>query len=97
MTCWERRKARLANRSKKERICSNAVAISVSNDFTRTAESIRNNDVLPLNAKRSPLSEVRKTRTSEKVGKGEWWMPRLLQAMKDVISCDKLREGANNL
>ena len=30
-------------------------------------------------------------RTSEKVGKGEWWMPRLLQAMKDVISCEKLR------
>ena len=30
-------------------------------------------------------------RTSEKVGKGEWWMPRLLQAMKDVISCEKPR------
>ena len=26
---------------------------------------------------------------SEKVRKGEWWMPRLIQAMKDVISCDK--------
>ena len=26
-----------------------------------------------------------------KVGKGEWRMPRLLQAMKDVISCDKPR------
>ena len=24
-------------------------------------------------------------------------MPRLSQAMKDVISCDKLRVGANNL
>ena len=23
-------------------------------------------------------------------------MPRLSEAMKDVISCDKLREGANN-
>lgn len=23
-------------------------------------------------------------------------MPRLWEAMKDVISCDKLREGANN-
>ena len=26
-----------------------------------------------------------------KVEKGEWRMPRLSQAMKDVISCDKLR------
>jgi hypothetical protein len=24
-------------------------------------------------------------------------MPRHMEAMKDVISCDKLREGANNL
>ena len=34
---------------------------------------------------------------STKVGKGVWWMPRLIQAMKDVISCDKLRVDANNL
>lgn len=27
---------------------------------------------------------------------GVRWMPRLLQAMKDVISCDKLWEGAND-
>jgi len=26
-----------------------------------------------------------------------WRMPRLSEAMKDVISCDKLRVGANNL
>ena len=29
--------------------------------------------------------------------KGVWWMPRLSEAMKDVISCEKLRLGANNL
>ena len=29
--------------------------------------------------------------------KGAWRMPRLSEAMKDVISCDKLRLGANNL
>ena len=29
--------------------------------------------------------------------KGVWWMPRLSEAMKDVISCEKLRVGANNL
>ena len=29
--------------------------------------------------------------------KGAWRMPRLTEAMKDVISCDKLRVGANNL
>ena len=32
-----------------------------------------------------------------KVGKGAWRMPWLSEAMKDVISCDKLRGGANNL
>ena len=32
-----------------------------------------------------------------KVTKGVRWMPRLLQAMKDVISCDKPWLGANNL
>ena len=33
----------------------------------------------------------------EKVGKGAWRMPWLMEAMKDVISCDKPRVGANNL
>ncbi len=32
----------------------------------------------------------------KKVIKGAWRMPRLLKAMKDVISCDKLRGDANN-
>ncbi len=35
-------------------------------------------------------------RLIKKVGKGVRWMPRLLQAMKDVISCDKPWVGANN-
>jgi hypothetical protein len=29
--------------------------------------------------------------------KGAGWMPWLREAMKDVVSCDKLRGGANNL
>ena len=33
----------------------------------------------------------------KKVRKGVWRMPRLTEAMKGVISCDKLRVGANNL
>ena len=33
----------------------------------------------------------------EKVVKGAWRMPWLMEAMKDVISCDKPRVGANNL
>ena len=37
------------------------------------------------------------TRRVEQVRKGVRWMPRLLQAMKDVISCDKPRGGANDL
>jgi hypothetical protein len=31
----------------------------------------------------------------KKVIKGVWRMPRLSEAMKDVISCDKLRVAAN--
>ena len=33
----------------------------------------------------------------KKVRKGVWRMPRLTEAMKDVISCDKPRVDANNL
>ena len=32
-----------------------------------------------------------------KANKGAWGMPRLLEATKDVISCDKLRLAANKL
>ena len=32
----------------------------------------------------------------EKVTKSAWGMPWLSEAKKDVISCDKLRGGANN-
>ena len=39
----------------------------------------------------------RTVRQSKKVDKGAWRMPWLMEAMKDVISCDKLRVGANNL
>ena len=36
------------------------------------------------------------TSLAKKVIKGAWRMPWLTEAMKDVISCDKLRLGANN-
>ncbi len=35
-------------------------------------------------------------RCKKKVNKGVRGMPRLSEAMKDVISCDKLRGSANN-
>ena len=35
--------------------------------------------------------------SDKKVIKGAWWMPWLTQAMKDVISCDKLRLEAHIL
>ena len=35
--------------------------------------------------------------TQAKVRKGVWRMPRLMEAKKDVISCDKPRVGANDL
>ena len=36
------------------------------------------------------------TANRKKVRKSVWRMPRLTEAMKDVISCDKPRVGANN-
>ena len=42
------------------------------------------------------FSEALSGRRKE-VYKGAWWMPRLTEAMKDVISCDKPRVGANSL
>ena len=40
----------------------------------------------------SPVME----RSRKKVKKGAWGMPRLSEAKKDVISCEKLRRGANS-
>ena len=37
------------------------------------------------------------TKNIKKANKSERWMPWLWEAMKDVISCDKLGGGANNL
>ena len=42
-------------------------------------------------------TQVRANKRIKKANKSERWMPRLWEAMKDVISCDKLRVGANNL
>ena len=36
-------------------------------------------------------------KSRKKVIKSVWRMPWLSEAMKDVVSCDKLRGGANNL
>ena len=45
--------------------------------------------------KRENSSEKRKRKRKAK--KGVWWMPRLSEAKKDVISCEKPRRGANTL
>ena len=36
-------------------------------------------------------------RSCKKVNKGVWRMPRLLEAKKDVVSCEKLRGFANKI
>ena len=36
-------------------------------------------------------------RSGDKLDKGVWGMPRLSEAMKDAISCEKLRGGAHDL
>ena len=42
-------------------------------------------------------TQVRANTRIKKANKSERWMPWLSEAMKDVISCDKLGGGANNL
>ena len=38
---------------------------------------------------------MQKYRRYNKFVKGVWWMPRLSEAKKDVISCEKLRGSAH--
>ena len=42
------------------------------------------------------VMEVRMKNRLKEVNKGVWGMPRLSEAKKDVISCDKLRGSANS-
>ena len=48
-------------------------------------------------SKHSFRIHVREVQNKEKESKGAWWMPRLTEAMKDVVSCEKPRVGANGL
>ena len=41
--------------------------------------------------------DERKISNEGKESKGAWWMPRLTEATKDVVSCEKPRVGANGL
>ena len=41
------------------------------------------------------LKDLIGRKSCKKVRKGVWGMPRLLEATKDVVSCDKLRGFAN--
>ena len=59
-------------------------------DFIRVAKEIKAESIV----NRACFEQVR---VRAKVVKGVWRMPRLSQAMKDVISCDKPRVGANDL
>ena len=52
---------------------------------------------LRVDAQRVSIGEKVRVSIGEKVGKGAWRMPWLTEAMKDVISCDKPRVGANIL
>ena len=47
-------------------------------------------------AKNRKIQEKKRVKKIEKVTKSVRGMPWLSEAMKDVISCDKLRGGANN-
>ena len=50
-----------------------------------------------LSSESNPQGKQKENTVIKKVRKGVWRMPRLTEAKKDVISCDKPRVGANNL
>ena len=63
------------------------------NIFYNTSEHIEE-----THTKSDPRRRLQKLRIEEslkEVNKGVWGMPRLSEAKKDVISCDKLRGSAN--
>ena len=43
------------------------------------------------------LNSLRESKSYDRLNKGVWGMPRLSEAMKDVISCEKLRGVAHTL
>ena len=45
----------------------------------------------------SNMYSTYRAKDCDKLDKGVWGMPRLSEAKKDVISCEKLRGGAHNL
>ena len=77
-----KRKARLANRILESKMTISQGQLKVYETY----------DLQMLTLSGSVCHHERK-----KVGKGVWRMPWLLQAMKDVTSCEKPRVGANDL
>ena len=57
---------------------------------TKRAHRKNPNEVTPQG-----VMEVKEKSFLKEVNKGVWGMPRLSEAKKDVISCDKLRGTAN--
>ena len=50
-----------------------------------------------MKASRIEIKDTRGTLSADKQEKGAWGMPRLPEAKKDVISCEKLRGAAHEL
>jgi hypothetical protein len=51
---------------------------------------------LITNSRKWVFPKRRNYSNKKKAKKSKWWMPWLSEAMKDVVSCDKLRGGAND-
>ena len=50
--------------------------------------------IISLVGKRLREDEVKRIKRRKRI-KSAWWMPRLSEATKDVVSCEKLRGAAN--
>ena len=65
----------------------------LENIFYNTSEHIEQDS---YKSDRQRAVRYRMASRLKEVNKGVWGMPRLSEAKKDVISCDKLRGGANS-
>ena len=90
LTCWENEKLKLKIKLQIEK--ENTISLeTISQVQLKVYETTVFVDILYF-----IFNIYRRSVRAKKVGKGAWWMPRLLQAKKDVISCDKPRGGAND-
>ena len=70
---------------------------SISNDNIINDTNLKYQRLENKESKEKEKNDFLRAKKNKEVSKSEWRMPWLSEAKKDVISCDKLRGGANDL